>query len=86
MIQQLALYHGPCTYKFVSRKIQIANIYSRLLIRHPRVMERLRHEVLSVLTDGEHPTRDLIRKMPYLALVVKESQHDLRPAGRLATC
>ena len=52
---------------------------SRLLVRHPRVMARLRREILSVLNDGEHPTRDLIRKMPYLALVVKESQNDLQP-------
>ena len=46
---------------------------SRLLIRHPSVMERLRKEVHSVLSDEEHPTREKIRKMPYLALVIKES-------------
>ena len=48
--------------------------YSRLLVRHPQVMDRLRREIVSVLGGGEHPTRDQIRRMPYLASVVKESQ------------
>ena len=57
----------------LSRSANPADYYSRLLVRHPRVMDRLRAEILSILGDGKHPTRDLIRKMPYLALVVKES-------------
>ena len=48
--------------------------FSRLLVRHPPVMERLRREIVSVLSDQEQPSREQIRKMPYLALVVKESQ------------
>ena len=46
---------------------------SRLLVRHEQVMDRLRSEVLSVMGDGEHPTREQIRRMPYLASVIKES-------------
>ena len=55
------------------RSVNSADNYSRLLVRHPRVMDRLRAEILSILGHGKHPTRDLIRKMPYLAIVVKES-------------
>jgi hypothetical protein len=36
-------------------------------------MERLRKEVLLVVRDAAHPTRDQIRRMPYLANVIKES-------------
>ena len=46
---------------------------SRLLVRHPQNMARLRREITSVLGNGEHPSRDQIRRMPFLALVVKES-------------
>ena len=52
-----------------------SNHASRLLVRHPHVMARLRSEIGSVLGDGEHPSREKIRKMPYLAMVVKESEH-----------
>ena len=38
-------------------------------------MARLRSEIGSVLGDAEHPSREKIRKMPYLAMVVKESEH-----------
>jgi hypothetical protein len=48
-------------------------VTSRLLIRHVNVMERLRHEIASVMEGGQLPTRDQIRKMPYLACVIKES-------------
>lgn len=37
-------------------------------------MERLRKEIRSVLGDDEHPTREHVKKMPYLALVIKESE------------
>ena len=46
---------------------------SRLLVRHDRVMSRLRKEVQSVMDDTECPSREQIRKMPYLASVIKES-------------
>ncbi|KAI9931071.1 hypothetical protein MW887_010728 [Aspergillus wentii] len=45
----------------------------RLLVRHENVMSRLQQEVKSVMGDQAHPTREQIRKMPYLALVIKES-------------
>lgn len=45
---------------------------SRLLVRHPESMQRLREEVTSVMGDSVHPTREQIRKMPYLANVIKE--------------
>ncbi|KAK3352443.1 cytochrome P450 [Lasiosphaeria hispida] len=45
----------------------------RLLVRHPAVMERLRHEVQTVMGDLTSPTREQIRAMPFLASVVKES-------------
>ena len=44
----------------------------RLLVRHTAVMERLRREIASVLGESEHPSREQIKKMPYLALVIKE--------------
>ena len=45
----------------------------RLLVRHPRVMERLRKEVAVVVGDAEHPTREQIQRMSYLRSVVRES-------------
>lgn len=47
--------------------------FRRLLVRHNSVMESLRQEVRSVVGYVEHPTREQIRKMPYLAMVIKES-------------
>lgn len=38
-------------------------------------MERLRADVTSVMGITETPTRELIRRMPYLASVIKESMH-----------
>ncbi|KAF1991541.1 cytochrome P450 [Aulographum hederae CBS 113979] len=45
----------------------------RLLVRHPHVLSRLRSEVASVMKNSPHPNREQIRKMPYLACVIKES-------------
>ncbi len=45
----------------------------RLLIRHQQAMTRLRSEIRTILRDSEHPTREHIRKMPYLAKVIRES-------------
>lgn len=47
---------------------------SRLLVRHESVMNRLRDEVSSVMGESENPTREQIRRMPYLFCVVKESE------------
>ena len=49
-------------------------LHSRLLVRHPPVMQRLRKEIRSVLEDGEHPNKEHIRRIPYLALVIRESK------------
>ncbi|OXV09344.1 hypothetical protein Egran_02892 [Elaphomyces granulatus] len=45
----------------------------RLLVRHKHVMDRLRREIYSVMGDSEIPSREQIRKMPYLAYVIRES-------------
>ncbi|KAL9606063.1 MAG: hypothetical protein Q9179_000743 [Wetmoreana sp. 5 TL-2023] len=45
----------------------------RLLVRHDAVMQRLREEIRSAMGDKAHPTREDIRRMPYLAMVIKES-------------
>jgi hypothetical protein len=48
-------------------------IISRLLVRHPKILEKLRKEIYNVLGQTNSPTREQIRKMPYLANVIKES-------------
>lgn len=45
----------------------------RLLVRHQDAMDRLRKEISSVMGESEHPNREQIRKMPFLACVIKES-------------
>jgi len=45
----------------------------RLLVRHPLVMRHLRQQIQSVLGASQHPTREQIRNMPYLAHVIRES-------------
>lgn len=37
-------------------------------------MKRLREEIASVMDGNLTPTRDQIKKMPYLACVIKESE------------
>lgn len=46
---------------------------SRLLVRHPHVMERVRREITTAIQDSASPTREDIQKMPFLACVIKES-------------
>jgi cytochrome P450 len=46
--------------------------FSRLLVRHPNVMKRLRQEIRSIMNEDCLPTREQLRKMPFLACVVKE--------------
>lgn len=45
-------------------------------------METLRQEVQTVVGYAEHPTREQIRKMTYLAMVIKESSNSriMQPA------
>ncbi|TVY50558.1 Cytochrome P450 [Lachnellula cervina] len=45
----------------------------RLLVRHPYVMNRLRNEVAIIMGKSELPSREQIRRMPFLACVIKES-------------
>ncbi|KAI1323340.1 cytochrome P450 [Xylariaceae sp. FL0255] len=45
----------------------------RLLVRHPKTMARLRLEISAIMGDSPEATREEIRKMPFLACVVKES-------------
>jgi hypothetical protein len=47
---------------------------SRLLVRHPAAMDRLREEISSVMENSAAPTREQIRQMPFLSCVVKESE------------
>ncbi|KAJ6059907.1 hypothetical protein N7444_003546, partial [Penicillium canescens] len=52
---------------------QVLIVYSRLLVRNPRVMNRLRQEIASVIEACPTPTRDQIGKMLYHKSVIKES-------------
>ena len=63
---------GPTTRFQTSADIAFL-VISRLLVRHMNVMKRLRQEIALVMEGGQVPTRDQIRKMPYLACVIKES-------------
>ncbi|KAH1958975.1 hypothetical protein KXW21_008052 [Aspergillus fumigatus] len=47
----------------------------RLLVHHEQAMIRLREEIASVMGDSAHPTKEQIRKMPYLSCVIKESKY-----------
>ena len=38
-------------------------------------MECLRKEIRTVIGYAEHPSREQIRKMTYLAMIIKESMH-----------
>ncbi|KAK5050945.1 hypothetical protein LTR84_003504 [Exophiala bonariae] len=44
-----------------------------LLVRHPEVMSKLRQEIVVGMKGFETPTREAIRKMPFLSCVIKES-------------
>jgi cytochrome P450 len=45
----------------------------RLLVRHPSVFDRLRKEISSVMRSEMAPSREQIRRMPFLSCVIKES-------------
>ncbi|KAK3372572.1 n-alkane-inducible cytochrome P450 [Podospora didyma] len=45
----------------------------RLLARSPDVLTKLRAEIKTVIGNARRPTKDEIRRMPYLAQVIKES-------------
>ncbi|KAI9150093.1 n-alkane-inducible cytochrome P450 [Paramyrothecium foliicola] len=44
-----------------------------LLLRHERVLQRLRKEIKEFLGDEKRPNRDQLRRISYLSLVIKES-------------
>jgi cytochrome P450 len=46
---------------------------SRLLVRHPEVLKKLRAEISDVTTQNIPLTRDSLKKMTYLNNVLKES-------------
>ncbi|KAI9713723.1 MAG: hypothetical protein M1812_006561 [Candelaria pacifica] len=44
-----------------------------LLVRHPKVFERLRHEINSVIPKGDRLTRAHLQQMPFLRCVLNET-------------
>jgi cytochrome P450 len=61
---------------------------SRLLARHPGVLDRLRSEVESVVGLGESappPTREDLKQMPYLSFVIKEGTASSLPISAIAS-
>jgi hypothetical protein len=50
---------------------------------HEQVMIRLREEIASVMGDSTHPTKEQVRKMPYLSCVIKESKYPFPPISIL---
>lgn len=46
---------------------------SRLLVRHPEVLKKLREEVSSMIGNASDFDRDDLQKMEYLTMVLKES-------------
>jgi cytochrome P450 len=49
-------------------------VNSRLLVRHPDVLKKLREEVSSVVGNASDFDRDDLHKMEYLTMVLKESE------------
>ncbi len=47
---------------------------SRLLVRYPDVLKKLRSEIDSVLGQDKDVTRAYIQRMPYLQNILKESK------------
>lgn len=54
---------------------QVLTHASRLLVRHPTVLERLRNEIQSVAGNDSNLTREDLKKMTYLANILKESMY-----------
>lgn len=49
--------------------------FSHLLPRNPHVLKRLRDEIQSIAGDGKDLKREDLKKMTYLANVLKESRY-----------
>jgi hypothetical protein len=52
----------------------LSDLVSFLLVRHPKVMEKLRAEIASTCDANTDLNRDDLRRMPYLQNVIKESR------------
>lgn len=52
------------------------------VIRHPRVMKKLQHEIENVIVDGEFVEESQLSKLNYLDMVIKESMR-LHPVAPL---
>lgn len=63
-----------CTRSLARICLKLMHRFSRLLVRHPDTMHRLRKEVYSVMGKSDQPAREHIRRMPFLASVIKESK------------
>lgn len=50
---------------------------SFLLVRHPKVLDKLREEIKSSLGEKSDFNRDDLRRLPYLQNVLKESKKPL---------
>jgi hypothetical protein len=75
--QQHAVCPGHCKLRVAGRSASgrsLTALRSRLLVRHPRVLERLRWDIASVMEDTVDLSRERLRKMIFLNCVVKESK------------
>lgn len=55
------------------RSLSANHVNSRLLVRHPEVLKKLREEVSSMIGNASDFDRDDLQKMEYLTMVLKES-------------
>jgi len=53
---------------------------SFLLLRHPRILTKLRAEIASTCTPNTILTRDILKRMPYLQNILKESPSPTSPS------
>jgi hypothetical protein len=76
LLEEIQLPHfslGPCELPLSLYTAQF-DPNSYLLVRHPRVMQKLRREVTSVFGNSPTPNRDKLRRMHYLQHILKESK------------
>lgn len=57
----------------MKQRLIITLLYSHLLLRHPQTLERLREEIRSVNGNNANFGRQDLKKMAYLANILKES-------------
>lgn len=76
-IQLPAAYRGHCRFLISWPQNSTLILCSRLLARHPKVLEKLRSEIESTVGLGKNaqdPSRNDLKKMTYLNLVIKEGK------------